>query len=65
MTAARRLGAALATTEAPGDAVGEQARALVDEVRGLDGRRSDVQVTGPAAEFIDQQATIGAGCRSR
>ncbi|MDA0168899.1 MMPL family transporter [Solirubrobacter taibaiensis] len=43
--------------EAPGDAVGEQARALVDEVR-ADGAPFPVQVTGPAAEFIDQQATI-------
>ena len=43
--------------EAPGDAVGEQARALVDEVRAA-GAPFPVQVTGPAAEFIDQQATI-------
>ena len=43
--------------EAPGDAVGAQARTLVDEVRAA-GAPFPVQVTGPAAEFIDQQATI-------
>ena len=37
--------------------MGEQARALVDKVR-ADGAPFPVQVTGPAAEFIDQQATI-------
>jgi uncharacterized membrane protein YdfJ with MMPL/SSD domain len=43
--------------EAPGDAVGEQARALVDEIRAADAP-FPVAVTGPAAEFVDQQATI-------
>ncbi len=43
--------------EAPGGAVGAQARTLVDEVRAA-GAPLEVQVTGPAAEFIDQQATI-------
>ena len=43
--------------EAPGDAVGAQARALVDEVRAADAPYP-VAVTGPAAEFIDQQASI-------
>ncbi|MDA0139370.1 MMPL family transporter [Solirubrobacter deserti] len=43
--------------EAPGDAVGEQARALVDDIRTADAP-FPVAVTGPAAEFVDQQATI-------
>lgn len=43
--------------EAPGEATGAAARALVDDVRAA-GAPFPVAVTGPAAEFIDQQATI-------
>lgn len=42
-----------------GDAVGEQARDVVAEVRTLaDDAGTDALVTGPAAEFVDQQAAI-------
>lgn len=43
-----------------GDAAGERARAVVDEVRDLAASTStDALVTGPAAEFADQQGAIG------
>ena len=42
-----------------GDAAGEQARDVVTELRALvDESGTDALVTGPAAEFLDQQAAI-------
>jgi uncharacterized membrane protein YdfJ with MMPL/SSD domain len=46
------------TVQAPGNPAGADARALVEEMRATPAP-FDVAVTGPAAEFIDQQATIG------
>lgn len=45
------------TANAPGDAAGGQARDLVESIRAADAP-FPVAVTGPAAEFIDQQASI-------
>jgi RND superfamily putative drug exporter len=43
----------------PGDPAGDQARAVVREIRALDAPFATA-VTGPAAEFVDQQAAIGS-----
>ena len=43
----------------PGDPAGEQAQDVVREIRGLD-PPFETAVTGPAAEFVDQQAAIGS-----
>ena len=43
----------------PGDPAGEQAQDVVTEIRGLD-PPFETAVTGPAAEFVDQQAAIGS-----
>lgn len=46
------------TVDVPGDPTGERARDTVADIRALDPPFATA-VTGPAAEFIDQQATIG------
>ena len=43
----------------PGDPAGERAQDVVTEIRGLD-PPFETAVTGPAAEFVDQQAAIGS-----
>jgi uncharacterized membrane protein YdfJ with MMPL/SSD domain len=47
----------MVTVEAPGDPAGAAARELVQDMRAVSTPFA-VAVTGPAAEFIDQQATI-------
>ena len=47
------------TVTAPGQPSGETARGVVDEIRALDPPFATA-VTGPAAEFADQQAAIGS-----
>src|SRR3954447_20562591 len=46
-----------ASVTVPGDPAGDRAQDVVREIRGLN---LPVAVTGPAAEFVDQQAAIGA-----
>jgi uncharacterized membrane protein YdfJ with MMPL/SSD domain len=47
------------TVAVPGDAAGEQAQDVVTEIRDLN-PPFGTAVTGPAAEFVDQQAAIGS-----
>jgi uncharacterized membrane protein YdfJ with MMPL/SSD domain len=47
------------TAAVPGDPAGEQAQDVVHSIRDL-GAPFETAVTGPAAEFVDQQAAIGS-----
>jgi uncharacterized membrane protein YdfJ with MMPL/SSD domain len=47
------------TVDAPGDPAGEEAQNVVAGIRDLD-PPFQTAVTGPAAEFVDQQAAIGS-----